>query len=407
MDGGLAMRRGIFGGVAFCCAWMLLANHARAADCPPIGSLPGYVVSDGVKARNYEVAEFSIKKGDDGSEQVKVAGRYCSQTYTPKNGVDPMSDLEIQENYRAQLKQLGADILFTDGRNTYARIAKAAQETWIRVYSQETEIDVTVVDKLPFKATLTAPSGNDYRLLGHMPNYATGKPEKRNYDKHAFTVKDGEDSSHDVEVAGAKFVFNYSPKAKAPTASDLEIQQNYRAALTARGAQILFEDGRNTVARLEENGRAIWFRIYSQETEIDETVVEEKPFQASIKPPEASALKAALDKEGHVALYVNFDFNKSTLKPDAAAVIAQVVKLLKDNPSLKLEIDGYTDNIGSSDYNVKLSGSRAASVVAALVAQGIAAGRLHAAGFGPDKPVATNDTEEGRAKNRRVELVKS
>jgi len=400
------MRWGIFGGTELCCALMLLTSHAHAADCPPVGSLPSYAASGDITTRAYEASEFYIKKGDDDHDAVKIAGRYCYQTYTPKSGVDPMSDLEIQENYRAQLKQLGGNILFTDDRNTYARIAKGAQETWIKIYSQETEIDVTVVDKIPFKATLTAPSGNDYRLLGHMPNYATDKPEKRNYDKFAFTVKDGEDSSHEVSVAGAKFAFSYTPKQKAPTASDLEIQQNYRAAFAALGAQILFEDGRNTVARLDENGRAIWFKIYSQETEINEIVVEEKPFQASVKPPEASALKAALDKDGHVALYVNFDFNKATLKPDASPVIAQVVKLLKDNPSLKLEIDGYTDNIGSSDYNVRLSGSRAASVVAALVAQGVAADRLHAAGFGPDKPVATNDTEEGRAKNRRVELVK-
>jgi outer membrane protein OmpA-like peptidoglycan-associated protein len=401
------MRWSIFSGLELCCVLVLLAGHAHAADCPPIGGLRNYIAGDAIKMRNYEEAEFLVKKGDDDSERVNVAGRYCYQSYTPKSGAEPMSDLEIQENYRAQVKQLGGDILFTNGQNTYARITKAGQETWIKIYSQETEIDVTVVDKMPFKATLVAPSGNDYRLLGHMPNYATDKPEKRNYDKYAFTVRDGDDSSHDVDVAGAKFSFAYSPKAKTPVASDLEIQQNYRAALTAQGAQILFEDGRNTVARLDENGHAIWFRVYSQETEIDETVIEEKPFQASIKPAEANALKTALDKDGHVALYVNFDFNKATLKSDAAPIIAQVVKLLKDNPSLKLEVDGHTDNIGGHDYNLKLSESRAAAVVAAIVAQGVAAGRLAPKGFGPDQPITSNDKEEGRAKNRRVELVKS
>jgi outer membrane protein OmpA-like peptidoglycan-associated protein len=85
----------------------------------------------------------------------------------------------------------------------------------------------------------------------------------------------------------------------------------------------------------------------------------------------------------------NFDFDKATLKPDAAAVIAQIVTLMKDDPSLKLEISGHT------------------AVVAAIVAQGIQAGRLSATGYGPDKPVADNGKEEGRAKNRRVELTKS
>ncbi|MBS0530910.1 MAG: OmpA family protein [Proteobacteria bacterium] len=382
-----------------------VCGFAQAADCPPIGSLPGYVASPQLETRAYNAVDFNMKKGDD-TATVKVAGRTCIQSYAPKSGADPMSDLEIQKNYRDQLKKLGAEVFFTDDRDTEARVVRGTQETWIKIYSQETEIDVSVVDKVPFKQTLLPPSGNDYRLLGHMPNYVSDKPEKRNFDKDTFTVQNGDDS-HDIEVQGAKFTVAYAQKQGAPLNSDLEIQENYRAALAALGAQMLFTDGSDTVARLDENGRSIWIKVHSQETEIDVATIEEKPFQASIKPPEASAMKAALDKDGHIALYVNFDFNKATLKPDAAPVIGQVVKLLKDNPSLRLDVDGYTDNIGTRDYNVKLSGSRAAAVVAAITAQGIAANRLHSAGFGPDKPVADNAKEEGRAKNRRVELVKS
>jgi outer membrane protein OmpA-like peptidoglycan-associated protein len=83
-----------------------------------------------------------------------------------------------------------------------------------------------------------------------------------------------------------------------------------------------------------------------------------------------------------------------------------VVALLKANPNLKLSIQGHTDSIGGHDYNVTLSQARAAAVVAMLKTQGIAAARLTSAGFGPDKPIAPNDTDVGRAKNRRVELVK-
>src|SRR3546814_17786347 len=70
--------------------------------------------------------------------------------------------------------------------------------------------------------------------------------------------------------------------------------------------------------------------------EINVHVIEEKAFEATIKPPDASAMKTALDRDGHIALHVNFDFNKATLRPDAAPVIAQVVTLLKDNADLKL-----------------------------------------------------------------------
>ncbi|HXR71261.1 MAG TPA: OmpA family protein [Acetobacteraceae bacterium] len=380
-----------------------------ATDCPPVGHLPSYTASEAPEIRAYDTAAFSVTKGDD-TTQVQVAGARCHQGYMIADGKDPMSDLEIQENYRSQLKALGADILFTDDLDTVARLSPkdpaTGAETWIAVASQQTEIDVTVVRKQPFKASLKPPSGADYRLLGHMPGYVASKPEKRNFDKLSFTVQDGDDS-HDVEVQGARYSVNYMIADNTTPASNLDIQENYRAALRALGAQILFTDDGDTVARLDDNGKAVWMHVNSQQTEIAVETIEEKAFQASIAPPKADALKATLDAKGHVALYVNFDFDKATLKPDAAPVMTQVVALLKADPSLHLRVEGHTDNVGSHDYNVKLSGARADTVVKALVAEGIAADRLSAAGIGPDKPIADNKTTEGRAKNRRVELVKS
>ncbi|NGY05236.1 OmpA family protein [Solimonas terrae] len=395
----------LYCGAAVLCGAILTPAFAAGRDCAPLGSLPSYVAdSSGPELRDYQSADFDVQAGD-ASHTVTVAGRYCKLDYTPKDGTEPLSDLEIQSNYREQLGKLGAQVLFSDDRNTEGKIVRNGQETWFKIYSQETEIDITVVVKQPPKQVLTAPSGNDYRLLGHMPNYTAGTPEKRNFDKLEFDVKNS-DEQDTVEVQGARYSVNYSPRDGVQANSDLDIQENYRTALKALGAQLLFTDERNTDARLEHDGQTIWVRIYSQETEIDIGVIEEKAFQATIQTPQASALKTALDKDGHVALYINFDFDKATLRPDAAPVIAQVVALLKDAPTLKLSIEGHTDNVGSHDYNLKLSQDRAASVVAALVKAGIAADRLSSAGHGPDQPIADNKTGEGRARNRRVELVK-
>ena len=384
-----------------------ISGTALALDCPPVGALPGYVASDDIRKRDRESIEFIVDKNGETSSIV-IAGRSCQQSYKSKSGSASMSDLEIQSNYRAQLAKLGAAVVYADDRNTNARIVKGNQETWIKIYSQETSIEVTVAEKTPFKATLLPPSGSDYRLLGHMPNYQATSPEKRNFDKTGFLVKDAEGSSHEVEVQGARLSVVYKLAENAKPNSDIDIQENYRAALAALGAQILFADERNTVARLNDAaGQPVWVKIYSQEAEVELTAIEEKAFQASVKPPEAGAMKTALARDGHIALYVNFDFNKATLKPGATPVIAQIVTLMKDDPSLRLEISGHTDNIGEHDYNVKLSASRAAAVVAAIVAHGIQADRLSATGYGPDKPVADNAKEEGRAKNRRVELTKS
>jgi outer membrane protein OmpA-like peptidoglycan-associated protein/putative NIF3 family GTP cyclohydrolase 1 type 2 len=125
-----------------------------------------------------------------------------------------------------------------------------------------------------------------------------------------------------------------------------------------------------------------------------------------VEEPTAESLKSELDKNGRAVLYINFDFNKATIRPDAKPVIAQVVKLMRDNPDLTLAINGHTDNVGLHDYNVKLSQMRAAAVVSSLVASHIPPGRLSSGGFGPDQPIEDNGTEKGRAKNRRVELVK-
>jgi OmpA-OmpF porin, OOP family len=115
-----------------------------------------------------------------------------------------------------------------------------------------------------------------------------------------------------------------------------------------------------------------------------------------------------LNENGSVALHnILFDTGKATLKPDSAAALAPVGDLLKNDSSLTLEIQGHTDNVGGAAANLKLSQDRAAAVKAYLVQNGgVGAERLTTTGFGDAKAVGDNKTDEGRAQNRRVELVK-
>ncbi len=101
---------------------------------------------------------------------------------------------------------------------------------------------------------------------------------------------------------------------------------------------------------------------------------------------------------------VFFDFDKSTLKPESNTELDRLVKILQDNPTMRIELSGHTDNKGSDDYNQKLSESRAKACVDYLVSKGIAANRLEYKGYGETKPIDTNDTDEGRANNRRTEI---
>ena len=118
-------------------------------------------------------------------------------------------------------------------------------------------------------------------------------------------------------------------------------------------------------------------------------------------PPPAPAVK----EQGSIIFRnIQFDLNKSNIKPESYPILDEVVDYLKANPNVKMEVQGHTCNLGTAAYNLKLSDRRAASVKTYLVGKGVAADRLETKGYGLTMPVAPNDTEENRARNRRVEF---
>ena len=151
--------------------------------------------------------------------------------------------------------------------------------------------------------------------------------------------------------------------------------------------------------------RNIWLHFVGDTAAGAMMVIESAPFEATSTLLPASELKQQLDAAGKVALQVNFATDKAEILPDSRPQIDQVVALLKDDPALRLSVNGHTDNTGDATHNQQLSEARAAAVVAALEAGGIDGSRLQAKGFGQTEPVADNATEDGKARNRRVELV--
>lgn len=138
-------------------------------------------------------------------------------------------------------------------------------------------------------------------------------------------------------------------------------------------------------------------------------VAEEKPMQGDrIAFVDASAMSKAIGSQGRVALYgIQFDYDKAEIRPESRPTLDEIAKFLKAEPGISVVVAGHTDGKGAFDYNVDLSRRRAAAVVADLSGRyGIAAQRLTPFGAGMAAPIAGNDDEAGRAKNRRVELVK-
>ena len=126
-----------------------------------------------------------------------------------------------------------------------------------------------------------------------------------------------------------------------------------------------------------------------------------------VAKPENVLEKQLTEQKRAVTYGIYFDFNKDTLKPESEPVLKQIAQTMADNPDWKLTVEGHTDNVGGDAYNLELSKRRAAAVKQALVSQyNIAPERLLTGGFGASRPIETNDTLEGRARNRRVELVR-
>jgi OmpA-OmpF porin, OOP family len=123
-----------------------------------------------------------------------------------------------------------------------------------------------------------------------------------------------------------------------------------------------------------------------------------------VTPPPPPPAPAAKEQGSIIFRNINFDFDKSNIKPESYPVLDEVTEYLKANPNVKMEVQGHTDSKGTAAYNLKLSDRRAAAVKTYLVGKGIAADRLETKGYGLSKPIAPNDTEENRARNRRVEF---
>lgn len=136
-------------------------------------------------------------------------------------------------------------------------------------------------------------------------------------------------------------------------------------------------------------------------------VLQEEAFKQTITKVSGDEIAKDLIEKGKSILYINFDVDKSNITAEGKEVVTQISEALQKDKSLKIAIEGHTDNSGEASHNKKLSNDRANAVMKTLITSGIDKNRLTAKGFGSEKPLLANDSEQNKAKNRRVELVKT
>lgn len=269
----------------------------------------------------------------------------------------------------------------------------------------------------------------DHPLFTRFPNTHLIDCQSSQFDLRKFPVgQPGKDdlALKSVEVEGSVRWLGYELNEGATPPSGLQIMRNFENAAKKAGGTVegqypgwckaMYDqegmprmgNGCTSYAltlKFLRGGKETWVFLQAGENDgsYSMTVSEREAMKQDIAVNE---LADKLAKDGFVTLYVNFETGKATIRPDSAKTLDDAAAALKVAAALRVEVAGHTDNVGAPEANLRLSQERAQAVMAALVARGIKADRMTAKGYGQTTPVADNRTEEGRAKNRRVELVK-
>ena len=261
---------------------------------------------------------------------------------------------------------------------------------------------------MPVLAQQDAEGCKDPALFTRMPGYHIYRCEDLQFDKYEFRIND--QKTQFVEGHHLFILYDLNDNVQAP--SPLQTVRNYTNAIKKIGGQLVyeFEDGgvQNVILKIVKNGNEVWAHITSSPNgQCSINIIEKQTMKQEVVA-DANSMMSSIRETGKVALYgIYFDTGKSVLKPESQNTLAEISKLLKTDSSLKLYVVGHTDNVGVFESNILLSTERALAVVNALVSTfSVSSERLRAFGDGPTCPVANNDKEEGRALNRRVELVK-
>jgi OOP family OmpA-OmpF porin len=241
----------------------------------------------------------------------------------------------------------------------------------------------------------------DSPLITRFPGSTIHSCENKEYEQADFPL--GADKDGAALNKHAEGDFHSWDIGTRQGTSQIQVFRNFQTALKNAGFAM---DYANSPGEIVAHKGSTWIYIDNKGEFYYQTIITEKQMQQEVAA-DASSLGDEINKTGHVAVYgIHFDTGKASIQPDSETILSEIAKLLQQNADLKLRVDGHTDNQGNAAANQALSEKRAQAVVGWLTAHNVPAGRLTAKGLGQTQPVADNSSEVGRAKNRRVELVK-
>ena len=255
-------------------------------------------------------------------------------------------------------------------------------------------------------APADSPKCKDHPLFPtRMPEYVLDACQSQPFGSYDFWAASGPKTTVEGKFTFLTYTF---AGARGTEPSGIEVIRNYENAAQKIGGTLLqTKPGWWRNGKVVKDGAETWFQVEKGNGKIWVRIVEKEAMEQHVVA-DAAALGNGIGSTGHVAVYgVLFDTDSAAIKPESAAALAEIAKLLRDDAALRVFVVGHTDTTGPVEHNLQLSQARAESVRQARAPpHGIAAARLRALGCGPFAPVGSNDSEAGRAENRRVELVK-
>jgi len=266
---------------------------------------------------------------------------------------------------------------------------------------------VTLLSLTPVMAQ-DAEGCKDHPLLSRMKDFHIDFCED-NYKQMAFMNSDGQETMIEGNLTHLIYMFNADSPNREP--STFQIVKNYSNAIAKIGGKKIYEDEVLGGWEVKKTGKTYNvmvsnFANYGGGEKIMQYDLDVMEMTAMVQEISANEMLDALNKNGFISLNILFETGKSSIQAESMPIVDQIFELVKNNAGLKVSIEGHTDNVGTAAGNKKLSADRAKAVMDALVAKGAQKTRLSSVGWGQEKPVGDNRTEDGRAQNRRVEIVK-
>ncbi len=243
----------------------------------------------------------------------------------------------------------------------------------------------------------------DSKILSRIPGCRILSCQNSEYGVANLRV--GKASTDRKNLEGAYERLNFQCPAGT---TGVQVYRNAENAFKAAGYNAVYTNNYGNVRyTLVVQKGPQWAQVSADGLNYELITLKTKELDQVMEASGADAWAKQIEQTGRVSIYgINFDTAKATIRPDSEKVLAEVAALLQKQPDWYLAVAGHTDNVGSDATNLPLSRQRAEAVIAWLAAKGIDRARLTPLGFGVRKPVADNSTEEGRAKNRRVDLIK-